>query len=91
MKTVRMKSLYAGPLGCFQPGDTTRLEDNEADALIDGKYAVEVTAKENSRENAMRLSSERAAHVPNAEATARTARRKIAQAEAAAKKDGEPK
>lgn len=88
---IKMKALYAGPLGCFQPGETATVGDEEGKALVEGRFAIEVTARDEARENAMRLSPERAAHAPNAEATSRTAQRKIRQAEAAAKKDADSK
>lgn len=39
---VQLKTIYAGPTGVRQPGDTIEVSDAEGQALVDGKYAVAV-------------------------------------------------
>jgi hypothetical protein len=36
---VRMNTLYAGPKGNCHPGGTITVDDDEAKALVDGRYA----------------------------------------------------
>lgn len=80
MKTVVILTIYAGPLGCFQPGAMPELEDKHAEELVNANCARWPTA-EDRRENAMRNPPERAAHVANAENDSRRAQGKIRTAQ----------
>lgn len=39
---VRMKTIYAGPLGNYQPGDTAEFASKEGKALVAGGFADEI-------------------------------------------------
>lgn len=43
---VKMKSIYAGPGGNYQPGDLAEFPAKEAKALVAGGYAEDVSPKE---------------------------------------------
>lgn len=85
MKTVVILTIYAGPLGCYQPGSMPELSDDHAKELVEGRCARWPTAEDLARENAMRNPPERAAHVANAEADSRRAQGKIRRAQEGAK------
>ena len=40
---IKLLAQYAGPRGVFNPGDVLDLPDVEAQALVQGRYAVDVT------------------------------------------------
>lgn len=46
MRDIKYKSTSCGPAGSFQPGDVRHnVPDNEALALVNGGYAVDVTPR----------------------------------------------
>ncbi len=65
MKRIRMKTLAAGPMGCFQVNDERVLPDDEADALIRRHNAdlIEVIKEPEPVETATVEAPERAARV----------------------------
>ena len=56
-KRVKMLFLAAGPDGVLNPGQEVLLDEKEADAYIDGKYAVEIVASSKTAEKAVAVSA----------------------------------
>lgn len=74
---VRLKTRYAGPRGCFKPGDMLNLPEDLEQALVDGKYAERVEEKKKPKEKKVEeVKVERAVVEAPETATAPPARRR---------------